>query len=99
MCLKVLKSSFWIITNYLQCSKIHVITVIFFRLRREGLGQKKVSSNINWLKRAHFPVLYVNLNYFLFAVCHSYNPIALRMAKTPLSFGHSECNRVKGIYL
>ena len=23
------------------------------------------------------------------------NPIALRMAKTPLSFGHSECNRVK----
>ena len=24
-----------------------------------------------------------------------FNPIALRMAKTPLSFGHSECNRVK----
>ena len=23
------------------------------------------------------------------------NPIALRMAKTLLSFGHSECNRVK----
>ena len=23
------------------------------------------------------------------------NPIALRMAKTPLSFDHSECNRVK----
>ena len=23
------------------------------------------------------------------------NPVALRMAKTPLSFGHSECNRVK----
>ena len=23
------------------------------------------------------------------------NPIAFRMAKTPLSFGHSECNRVK----
>ena len=22
-------------------------------------------------------------------------PIALRVAKTPLSFGHSECNRVK----
>ena len=26
---------------------------------------------------------------------HILNPIALRMAKTPLSFGHSECNRVK----
>ena len=24
-----------------------------------------------------------------------FNPIALRMAKTPQSFGHSECNRVK----
>ena len=24
-----------------------------------------------------------------------FNPFALRMAKTPLSFGHSECNRVK----
>ena len=23
------------------------------------------------------------------------DPIALRTAKTPLSFGHSECNRVK----
>ena len=23
------------------------------------------------------------------------NPIALRMAKTPWSFGHSECNRIK----
>ena len=26
------------------------------------------------------------------------NPIALRMAKTPKSFGRSECNRVKGNY-
>ena len=26
------------------------------------------------------------------------NPIALRMAKTPLSFGHSECNRAKQVY-
>ena len=26
----------------------------------------------------------------------SFNSIALRMAKTPLSFGHSECSRVKG---
>ena len=25
----------------------------------------------------------------------TFNPIALRMAKTPLSFGHSECSRVK----
>ena len=24
-----------------------------------------------------------------------FNPIALKMAKTPLSFGHSECNRIK----
>ena len=24
-----------------------------------------------------------------------FNPIALRMAKTPYSFGHSECNRIK----
>ena len=24
-----------------------------------------------------------------------FNPIALRMAKTPLSFGHSGCNRIK----
>ena len=32
----------------------------------------------------------------LFIVVKSHiNPIALRMAKTPLSFGHSECNRVK----
>ena len=25
----------------------------------------------------------------------AFNPIALRMAKTPLSFGHSECIRIK----
>ena len=25
------------------------------------------------------------------------NPVLLRMAKTPLSFGHSECNRVNEI--
>ena len=25
----------------------------------------------------------------------SFNPVAFRMAKTPLSFGHFECNRVK----
>ena len=29
------------------------------------------------------------------AYAGSINPIALRMAKTLLSFGHSECNRVK----
>ena len=28
---------------------------------------------------------------------HLFNPIALRMAKTLWSFGHSECNRVKNI--
>ena len=27
-------------------------------------------------------------------ILHLINPIALRMAKTPQSFGHSECNRV-----
>ena len=27
--------------------------------------------------------------------CLTHSPIAHRMAKTPLSFGHSECNRVK----
>ena len=27
-----------------------------------------------------------------------FNPIALRMAKTLWSFGHSECNRVKGSF-
>ena len=27
------------------------------------------------------------------------NPFALRMAKTPLSFGHSEYNRVKNTFL
>ena len=26
------------------------------------------------------------------------NPIALKMAKTPYSFGHSECSRVKECY-
>ena len=28
-------------------------------------------------------------------MCATFNPIALRTAKTLLSFGHSECNRVK----
>ena len=28
------------------------------------------------------------------SVPHDFNPIALKMAKTPLSFGHSECSRV-----
>ena len=27
---------------------------------------------------------------------HLFNPIALRTAKTPSSFGHSECNKVTG---
>ena len=31
---------------------------------------------------------------FLETVYPLLNPIALRMAKTPLSFGHSECHRV-----
>ena len=31
----------------------------------------------------------------LIAVVSVLNPIALRTAKTPLSFGHSECNRFK----
>ena len=32
----------------------------------------------------------------LFSKGSTVNPIALRMAKTQLSFGHFECNRVKG---
>ena len=32
-------------------------------------------------------------------VAYVINPIALRMAKTPWSFGHSECNRGKGLLL
>ena len=31
-------------------------------------------------------------------ISNQINPIALRMAKTPESFGHSECNRVKDKY-
>ena len=36
------------------------------------------------------PVLFIHVYKRL-----SFNPIALRMAKTLLSFGHSECNRAK----
>ena len=39
----------------------------------------------------------LSLNYFYFHCLHQsngcLNPTALRMAKTPLSFGNSECNR------
>ena len=40
-----------------------------------------------------WPYIRITVNPVL--VTTSVNPIALRMAKTPWSFGRSECNRVK----
>ena len=39
-------------------------------------------------------MLFANSNVFISGTI-SVNPIALRMAKTPKSFGHSECNTIK----
>ena len=35
---------------------------------------------------------------FCHLLCWQFNPVALRKAKTPQSFGLSECNRVKIFY-
>ena len=42
---------------------------------------------------------YVAWRVHWYIVVDMFNPIALRMAKTPQSFGHSECNRFNYIGL
>ena len=49
-------------------------------------------------KKKYYNVIYLLYNIFCCTTIKLLvNPIALRMAKTPLSFGHSGCNRVKGM--
>ena len=66
-----------------------------FHLNYGGLAQN-TEVMVDWADQSFFPAMYiwVDLNIPVQQVL-VFNSIALRMAKTPLRFCHSECNRVK----
>ena len=72
---------------YYYCTKVSLHTFIFISLTQVAIHSPLQSSLTFSLIFSQFPYLFTDLNL-----------IALRMTKTPQSFGHSECNRVKGDY-